>query len=78
MPSGASNARSSAKAISWIVFLLVGRALDPVLGAVDLDVVGATPRACAPRSARALSLILSAALIAAVMPTDEVRLPYEP
>ena len=27
---------------------------------------------------RAFSLILSAALIAAVMPTDDVRLPYEP
>ena len=39
MPSGVSNARSSAKAISWIVLTCVGRALDAVLGAVDLDVV---------------------------------------
>ena len=75
MPSGRSNARSSANAISWIVFF-VGRALDPVLGADDLDVVRRRLEHVGGVAA-ALSLILSTALIAAVIPTDEVRLPHQ-
>ena len=57
--------------------LLVGRALDAVLGAVDLDVVERRlehVRRVAPR----LLADLAAALSAAPVPTLDVREPYEP
>jgi hypothetical protein len=56
---------------------LVRAALDEVVRAVDLDVVGDASRRCAAYCL-AFSRILPAALIAAVMPTDDVREPYDP
>ena len=40
MPSGVSNAEVEREGDLLDRLLAVGRALDPVLGAVDLDVVG--------------------------------------
>jgi hypothetical protein len=77
IPSGASNARSSAKAISASVFIRSG---DPLtrysLPTISMSSGDASSMWAAYR--RALSLIFPAALIAAVIPTELVREPYEP
>ena len=77
MPSGASNARSSAKAISWSDFLRSGEPLTRY-SAPTISMSSGDASSMWAAYLRAFSLILPEALIAAVMPTELVRLPYEP
>src|SRR4029079_13454048 len=77
MPSGASTARSSAKAISWSVFLRSGEPFTRY-SAPTISTSSGDASSMWAAYFRAFSLILPAALIAAVIPTELVREPYEP
>ena len=77
MPSGVSNARSSANAISWIVFFLSGLPFTRYSAPSISMSSGEASSMCAAYSL-AFSRILAAALSAAPVPTFDVREPYEP